>query len=369
VSLIERVAVVRSNVFDFSGASLLVKTLKGYERVTAQIIRENFPETEVLASPMDFSGLVLVKADVDPEKLAEAIRAKIPEATKVLPIARCVSADLEAISVASVELVELLRDAESFAVHTVRRGTHDFSSLDVNYRVGAAIKEVTGLPVNLDFPDRVFFVEILGPHAYLGVVDGGEFPRKKGTGKFSVRQYFRKVSIVQMPYLGGVEVSREMGVRVGREAQTFEVGELVIAPVGAVKADELNVFLKGVLDGVESRFNIQLRTYAQKPRRTEVYVQNLFELVRERASEPLIVFEPEGRPVDKAADKLAELTIRSRRVSFLLGSREGIPQGIFRFASMVVDVCPGVTLATDLAAASALTALAFALHQKLSRGA
>ncbi|MBC7129596.1 SPOUT family RNA methylase [Candidatus Bathyarchaeota archaeon] len=352
--------------FNFGRVSVLVKTVKGYERVAAQIIRETFPEVTVLPEPLGFSGLVLVMGDESSEQLAEKIKARVPEVEKVFPIAAYAPADLEALCEVSIRLAELLRNAKNFAVQTVRRGSHSFRSLDVNYRLGAILKEATGLPVNLDFPDKVFFVEIIGPHAYLGVVDGAEFPKKMAQGKVKIRPYFKRVSLVQMPYLGSLDASREMGARVGREAQTFEVGELVIAPIGAVNAEELNAFLKGVFEGIESRFTVQAKTYAEKPHRTRVYVQNLYELVRERASEPIIVFEPEGEPIDKMGEKLAELILKNKRVNFLIGSREGIPHGIFRFASFVIDLCPSVTLSTDLAAASALTALAFTLHQKLS---
>jgi len=355
--------------FNFSNVSVVVKTLKNYEKVAAQLIKENFPKVEVLPSPLNFSGLILVESKVKAkhEELAEEIKAKIPEVEKAFPVKKHVDAKLDNIVEASKELASFLEDAKSFAVRTVRRGSHDFSSMDVNVRVGALLKGITGCQVNLDFPEKVVFVEILGPHAYLGIVDGKEFPKKMGKGKVEVRSYFRKVSLVQMPYLGSLGASKEMGNRVGREAQTFEVGELVIAPVGGVDAKQLNAFLGGIFEGIESRYQIQARTYAEKPIRTRVYVQNLYELVRERSSEPIIVFEPEGEPVNKVAEKLAELTIKSKRVNFLIGSREGIPHGIFRFAALVIDLCPGVTIATDLAAASALTALAYALHKKLTR--
>ncbi|MEM1515611.1 MAG: SPOUT family RNA methylase [Candidatus Bathyarchaeia archaeon] len=130
-----------------------------------------------------------------------------------------------------------------------------------------------------------------------------------------------------MPYLDGLEVSHEMGVRIGREVQTFEVGELVIAPIGAVRADELNAFLKGVFEGIESRYHIQVNSYAHKPHKTEVYVQNLYELVRE----PIIVFEPEGEPFNLISEELANLVIDNKRTNFLIGSSEGIPLGVFRF--------------------------------------
>ncbi|MEM1660343.1 MAG: SPOUT family RNA methylase [Candidatus Bathyarchaeia archaeon] len=353
--------------FQFPMASVIIKTLKGYEAVVAQLVKENFPNVDVLASPFGYSGLVLVAAtDENPKELAEKIKLNLPEAEKVFPIMKYTSACMDSLCEASIELAGLLSDAKNFAVHTVRRGKHNFRSLDVNIKVGAALKSATGLPVNLDSPDRVFFVEIINEHAYLGVVDGREFPKKMTSEKIQVRPYFRKVSLVQMPYLGGLEASKEMGTRIGREAQTFEVGELVIAPIGIVKADEFLSFVHGVFEGIESRYNIQLRTYAEKPCKTEVYVQNLYELVRQRSSEPIVVFEPEGEPINRVAGELAELTINAKRVSFLIGSREGVPHGIFRFARMTIDLCPGVTISTDLAAASALTALAFALHDKLS---
>ncbi|MEM1997655.1 MAG: SPOUT family RNA methylase [Candidatus Bathyarchaeia archaeon] len=357
---------LKTDELDFSRVSVIVKTLRNYEKVTAQILREIFPEAKVLAEPLNFSGLVLVWSNLPAEDLAKEIEAKVPEAERVLPI-KCYSpARIESIMDAAKSAIEYLRDAKSFAVNTVRRGRHSFSSIDVNIRVGSVLKDALGCPVNLDFPDKVVFVEIIGPHAYIGVVDGSVFPKKMRPGKFQVREYFKKVSLVQMPYLGGLEASHEMGVRIGREAQTFEVGELVIAPIGSVRADDLNAFLKGVFEGIESRYQIQSKTYAHRPHRTEVYVQNLYELVRERAKEPIIVFEPEGEPISSISLELAETVIKSSRVSFLVGSREGIPHGVFRFASLVVDLCPGVTIATDLAAASALTALAFAVHQELS---
>lgn len=357
---------MKAEKFDFSKATVLIKTIKNYEQVTAQIIKENFPEAEVLASPLNFSGIVLVKANLPPEELAKEIKAKVPEAEKALPLWLYSQAKLESIVNVAKEIAEHLKGAKSFAVNTVRRGEHDFTSLDVNIKVGAMLKEISGCPVNLDFPDKITFVEIIGPHAYIGIVDGKDFPKKISPMKFQVREYLKKVSLVQMPYLGGLNASREMGVRIGREAQTFEVRELVISPIGAVKADELNAFLRGVFEGIESRYRIQLKTYAHKPRKTEVYVQNLYELVRERAKEPIVVFEPEGEPINFAASRLAELTIKSNRINFLVGSREGIPHGIFRFANLVIDLCPGVTIATDLAAASALISLAFVVHQKLS---
>ena len=354
--------------FQLQDVSIMVKTLKGYEEVTASRIEELDPGVKVLPKPLGYLGLVLVKIDKSAEKFVEIIKREVPEAEKVFLVRGWTKTDLEAIvEVVLRSVAPHLSAEDSFAVRTVRRGRHPFKSIDVNIEVGAALKEKVGASVNLDNPDKVVFVEILGSNAYVGIADGSEFPRKRSAGKFEVRPYFRRVSLVQMPYLGGLRVAGEMGVRIGREAQTFEVGELVIAPVGAVKADELEAFLKGIFDGIHSRYEIQRKTYAHKPRKVEVYVQNLYELVRERRNEPIIVFEPEGKPIDSVSNELANLTINNKRVNFLVGSREGIPSGIFRLANLTVDLCPGVTIATDLAASSALIALAFALHQYLTQ--
>jgi len=354
------------NEVDFSKFSVIIKTLKDYESVVAEILKENFPGINVLAKPLNFSGLILAGGDISAEDLAREIKSKIPEVERVLPVKFYVPAEMDSIIEAAKKIMGELSGAGSFAVNTVRRGRHNFTSIDVNVRVGAIIKEGASIPVNLDFPEKVVFVEIIGPHAYMGIVDGSEFPKKIRPGKFQVRGYFRKVSIVQMPYLGDLKASHEMGMRIGREVQTFEVGELVIAPIGAVKANELNAFIRGVFEGIESRYQIQVKSYPHKPHKTEVYIQNLYELVRERAREPIIVFEPEGEPINSVSEKLASLVIENERTSFLIGSREGIPLGIYRFANLVIDLCPGVTIATDLAAASALIALAFAIQQKLS---
>lgn len=137
-----------------------------------------------------------------------------------------------------------------------------------------------------------------------------------------------------MPYLGPLDASYNMGIRIGREAQTFEVRELVIGPIGSVPAEQLLMFLKGVYEGIESRHNIQRKTYARKISKIPVYVQDLHQLVRDRFKEPIIVFEPEGEPIAKVKDKVVEIfeNPKIKRINILVGSRVGIPVGIYRFA-------------------------------------
>jgi len=339
-------------------AVIVVKTPKGLEKVAASRILELDPEAEVETKPMGFLGLVLVKPSTDPERLYEALRSEVLEAEKVLLAERVCEASPERIAKAAAEVsVGRISESDTFAVRTTRRGSHPFTSLDVNVAVGDAVVKATGADVDLTYPDKIVWVEIVGDKAYLSITDGSEEWRKRSPEKVEALETLSKMAVVQMPYLGPPKAAREMGVRVGRCVQTFEVRELYVAPNTPVKAEELRAFLTGVLEGIKSRFEVQRRVYARPVRRVPVFVQDLYQLVRDRRDEPMIVFEPEGRPAAALGDRIAEIFDQSSRVNLLVGSREGVPKGIFRIADMVLDICPGVTISTDFAAASAIMTL------------
>ncbi len=308
----------------------MVKTPLGMERVAASRIRELDDSVEVNVKPDGYSGIVLVKGDYG---LASKIKSEVLEAEKVMVADEVVEASIESVVSAAVRVAkEKLVGAASFAVRTTRRGKHDFTSVDVNVKTGAAVKSQLEIPVDLENPDKVLFIEIIGNMALVGVMDGAEFYRKNVPGKHPVLPYLRKATVVQIPYLGPPDATREMGVRVGREVQTFEVGELVVAFIGSVDARSLYLFLDGVFEGIRSRLEIQQRTYARKPHKVPVYVQDLYQLVRDRMNEPIVVFEPEGEPIPSVAEKLASFFVeKTKRVNLLIGSREGVPSGIFRF--------------------------------------
>jgi len=188
-------------------------------------------------------------------------------------------------------------------------------------------------------------------------------------GKYPLYKVFRRFAVVQMPYLGPLDACRTMGVRIGREVQNFEVRELVVAPIGVIDALQLKMFLDGVFEGIESRYEVQRKSYGRDVHKVKVYVQDLYQLVRDRRNETIIVFEPEGEHISKVVDKLYKLISESKgRINLLFGSREGIPQGVYRFADLVLDIAPGVTLSTEYAAAAALIAIGTVLHDKLVEG-
>ena len=339
--------------------NILVKTPLGMENIVAARILELTPNVRVAPRPRGFLGLVLVEAEKQFE-VAEQIKKNILEAEKVIPAYEVVEASLDKIVEAAKKVVKnRIKPYETFAIRTTRRGKHSFTSLDVNIKAGAAVKEITNASVNLSFPDKIVAIEIIGDTALISILKGtGEY-KKLRPGKEPVVKFLRKIALIQMPYLGPLDASYNMGVRIGREAQTFEVKELVIAPIGSIPADQLLMFLKGVYEGIESRYNIQKKTYAMKVNKIPVYVQDLYQVVRDRFKEPIIVFEPEGEPVIKMKNKIKEMfnSPKVKRINILIGSRVGIPVGIYRFADLILDIAPGVTISTDLAAASAITAL------------
>ncbi|ABM80293.1 SPOUT family RNA methylase [Hyperthermus butylicus] len=342
---------------------ILVKTVLGMERVAASYIAEIDPGAEVIPAPRGFKGLVLVRPSRDKYKVAEELEKRIPEAEKIVVIEGCAPADPREIARVAAELApQYISSNETFAVRTVRRGRHNFTSIDVNVVVGDAVRRATGARVNLRFPDKVVAVEIIADRAFIAFYPGSKEWKKMRPGKYPVYKLLRRIAIVQMPYLGPLDACKTMGVRIGREVQNFEVGELVIAPIGLVDALQLKTFLEGVFEGIESRYQVQVKSYGRQVYKVPVYVQDLYQLVRSRFNEPIIVFEPEGDPVSKRAKDLYELLRSGRRVNMLFGSREGIPEGVYRFANLVLDFAPGVTLSTEYAAAAAVIAVVSVVH-------
>ena len=338
------------------------------EDIAASRIEEVIQQSQVIPKPYGFMGLVAIKTELDKKEVAKLIEDEVLEADRVIVIEECVQANLDEIAETAAKIArKKITSEDTFAVRTVRRGKHDFTSVDVNIKAGAAVKEATGALVDLKYPSKIVRIEILKNLALIAIEDGEKELKKIRPGKIPVINFLRKIAIVQMPYLGPLDAVRTIGVRVGREVQTFEVKELVIAPIKAVKAEEIKVFIEGIFEGIESRYEIQQKTYGRKVWKVPVYIQDLHQLVRERMRrEPIIVLEPEGEPLPKVKEKLLKILLgKNDRINVLIGAREGIPLGIYRFANLVVDVCPGITISTDYAAASALIAFSTIIEENL----
>ncbi|HIP88545.1 MAG TPA: hypothetical protein EYH24_00900 [Thermococcus paralvinellae] len=341
----------------------LIKTQRGMEAVAGNYIRESLGDAKVWISPQGYSGLVLV--ETDDKNAKEKIRG-IPEVERVIEVLYEVPARIEDILNVAENLAGFIKEGETFAVKTKRRGKHDFTSVDVNVQLGAKLKELTNADVDLSFPDKVILVEIIGDRAYISVA-GKEEWRKYPPEKVDARKLFKKVCIVQMPYWGDHKACRAFGEKIGRAAQAFEVKELIIAPKEKIDGYELMEFLRGVKVGQESRYQIQREAYPWKIEKVPVYVWDLYQVIRDkrRNKRLIIITDPKGHTLAKVKDELARDMHHAKEVVVFIGSREGIPRGLFRFADYVVDLAPYMTFATEHGIPGTLIALWTIYEEKL----
>ena len=333
---------------------LLVKTLRGMEYVAADHIRERLGDVKLEVRPSGYLGLIIVHSD-EIEKIKD-----IPEIETIIPISIVCKADVDEIVSKAEEIVKVAGDFESFAIRTKKRGKkHSFTSADINIKLGAKIKELTNAEVDLEFPEKAIYVEIIGDKAYIGVIEGKEERRKYTPEKVDSRKLLSKISLVQMPYLEDITAAKEMGEKIGRAAQAFEVKELIIAPFGYVNAYELEAFIRGVRRGQFTRLEIQKKAYAREVREVPIYVQDLFQTARDkrRKNNVLIVTDPVGKQIKDVKEELKRDLKYADEIVVFMGSRQGIPKGVFRLADYVVDLAPYITFATEHAIPASIIAL------------
>jgi len=351
-------------------ADVIITCKLGMEKVVASYVMEIDPSAKVVPSPENFMGLVLIYNAFNKKMLADEIRKKVPEAEKIYVVEKCSKADINSIvDVVKSIAKDFVFQNESFAVRTTRRGKHSFTSIDVNVAVGAAVKELTGARVDLENPDKVVAIQIIKDVAHISIVSGAEFYKKMRPYKYPMHKIFNRFVVAHEPYLGPPDAAYTFGARIGREVQTYEVGELVVAPIGSVDGYSLYNFLKGLFEGIESRYEVQRKSYGREVAKTKVVVQDMYQFVRSKIGEPLIIFEPEGEPISRVSNEVSEFILsslrRGRKINIMVGAREGVPTSLFRFANFVLDVAPGIVISTDYALASALIALTTVLHEKL----
>ncbi|MEM1932316.1 MAG: SPOUT family RNA methylase [Pyrobaculum sp.] len=342
---------------------LIIKTRKNLERIVATYIRDLLgQEVTVYPAPRGYLGIVTVEGTRDKWGAADIIVKNLPEADRVLVVESLVNADLESIEKAAVEVAKrYIKPEDTFAIRTTRRGAHTFTSIDINIKVGAAVREATGAEVDLEEPSKPLYIEIFDDVAAICLPATKEYRKLRRDKPLSL-DLFRKISIGQFVYEGSDEAVQKMGERIGRAAQTFEIGELVILIYKPISARVLRLFLEAVELGIESRYNIQIKSYGRPVRRVPVDVYELYQFVRDRVGEPLIVTDPKGDYISHIRERLVE-SFRHKRVNILIGAREGVPSGVFRFATAVVDLAPQVTIATDFVIPSLAIGLLEALEE------
>lgn len=333
---------------------ILAKTQRGLEYIAASHVRDLIGDVKIETRPNGYLGVIIIHSD-ELEKVKE-----IPEIEKAIPVLFTVKSDLNEIVSKAEEIVKAMGDFETFAVRTTRRGLkHDFSSVDVNIKLGRRIQELTNADVDLVSPDKAIYVEIFNERTFIGILDGKEERRKYTQEKVNSLKFFEKISFVQMPYLGNLKGAREIGERIGRAAQSFEIKELVIAPYDYVDATELMEFLRGLRRGQLARLGIQKKSYSREVREVKVLVQDLFQTFRDkrRKKNLLISTDPTGNQIIDIKEDLKKAMSRANEIVIFAGSRVGLPKGILRLSDFVIDLTPYITFPTEIAIPASLIAL------------
>lgn len=333
--------------------AIIAKTELGMEKYVANSLEV---PCEVEGAPRGFQGLVILKECKDWDEAYEKL-LKMPEVIRAMKAEKCVRAEMEELKRAAEELAEEL-EGKRFAVRTVRRGKHPFTSMQVNAELGSVILSKVNAKVDLTNPEKVLMVEIVGDEAYLAIVEPEYAGMKKLKGKPNLEPFFKKVIVVQEPYLGPRKSTEELGKRIGRIVQSFGISKYVFGLTEESDAISLANLIKAIEEGAKSRYEQQIKT-ERKGKMVELKVFDVYHEVGSRSKKDLvIIFEPEGKTVDEVREELLEKIRKSKRIVLVLGSRKGTPMGLYRFADFVIDLSPGVVLSTETALAASLELIA-----------
>jgi tRNA acetyltransferase TAN1 len=155
--------------------NILGTTSRGNEREAISELRyllEQVGDTSPTITRTGASGLIVAKTQLDPLEVIERFRGILHERPyqfrfmlRVMPIERVVRTDVEEIKRVVAELATGLGENETFRVTVEKRFTTT-SSRDI---IEAAAKTVQRR-VNLDKPDKVVLIEVIGSFTGISVL-------------------------------------------------------------------------------------------------------------------------------------------------------------------------------------------------------
>lgn len=115
-------------------------------------------------------------ADVEDEAAADAVLAlsKVPGVVSVSPVLEAGEAAMDALESKALDAVTHEMESysederpETFAIDARRAGEHEFTSKDIENRVGDAVRKQFGLDVDLDDPDLTVGIEVRYTNTYI----------------------------------------------------------------------------------------------------------------------------------------------------------------------------------------------------------
>ncbi len=136
------------------------------------LLKEALGDQTAEASKTGIRGLIVAKTVLNPCEVIEKFKAIVHErpyefryALRIMPIEKVVETSLETLGLAASALAEGMGESDSFRVTVEKRFT-TMHAQEIIEAVAARIQN----PVDLDNPDRVLLVEVLGKYTGLSLV-------------------------------------------------------------------------------------------------------------------------------------------------------------------------------------------------------
>lgn len=157
-----------------TGSMFVVTVSSGFEPEAKKEIEELIAGSRV--SNIFFKGNLLVKSSQEERQvIAKFRKAKTLYVGRVFPVRSKVAVSSQKDSLAElyerVKLLARLGSGDTFVVRCKRRGSHIFSSRDVERELGSLLGKATGAVVDLRNPKKIVIVQIFQNLAFVGVTD------------------------------------------------------------------------------------------------------------------------------------------------------------------------------------------------------
>jgi tRNA acetyltransferase TAN1 len=153
-----------------SDFNILASTMRGNERQMCYelgFLLKEAGDPEPKVDKTGIRGLVVAKTTLDPVEAVKKFRALLAEkpyefrySLRIIPIQKVVHTEMEEIKTAALELTAKMKETETFRVTVEKRFTNIHS-----HEIIEAIASNVKNKVNLDNPDKVLLIEVIGGYA------------------------------------------------------------------------------------------------------------------------------------------------------------------------------------------------------------
>jgi len=151
----------------------LVTVSSGFEAEAREEIKRLVPNAKIHS--LFFKGNLLVELHPSVDFCTLLRKAETQYIGRIFPIEKMVKISKSEESIVRIceEILRLgkLREGETFVVRCKRRGSHNFTSQDVERKLGSMLEEKINVSVDLRNPQKIVTVQIFQDKAFIGISD------------------------------------------------------------------------------------------------------------------------------------------------------------------------------------------------------